>query len=140
MTKGVTVIIDGLQHGVEAEAITFTAPGVYHHHNGKHYILYDEITEGEKGITKNTIKIASNKIDMIKIGVHTTQMVFDLNETTDVCYQTPYGNLLLRIHTTGIQVVENLDEIQVKLEYTLSTEDNHLSDNLISILICSKSK
>lgn len=138
MTKEVTVIIDGLQRGGEEDTITSTVSGNYHYHNGKHFVRYEERAEGEEGITKNTIKITPDKIDIVKTGFNTSQMVFDLNEPTTGCYQTTYGSLFLEIHTTKLQIEEALNEIRVRLEYTLSTNDSHLSDNLISIKIISK--
>ena len=138
MTREVTVTIDGLQQGDEESTVSVKATGIYHNRNGKHYIHYEESIEGGEGITKNTIKIASNQIDIIKKGVNTSNMVFALEESTQTRYETPYGSLLLYIKTTRIQVEENSDEILIRLHYTLSANDGHLSDNQVLIRVCSK--
>jgi uncharacterized beta-barrel protein YwiB (DUF1934 family) len=135
MTKEITVIIEGLQLGEEAEAIKTTASGVYQYRNGKHFIHYDEKIENGKEITKNTIKISQSQIDIMKRGSSNSHMVFNLGEPTRSVYETPYGSLVFIIHTTIINVEEYPNEIRVKLQYTLSSENSHLSDNHITIKI-----
>lgn len=138
MTKDVIVTIDGRQLGEEDGVISTTASGIYHQRGNKHFVYYDEKAEDGEGITKNTIKITPNQIEIIKKGINSSHMIFHVKETTDTCYQTPYGSLLLTIQTLELQVEDSLDEIRVKLQYTLSAKDAHLSDNSIMIRVCSK--
>ena len=61
MTKDVLISISGLQMDVleeekEYEPIEVVAPANYFLKNGKHYILFDEVTEGIPGITKKSNK------------------------------------------------------------------------------------
>jgi uncharacterized beta-barrel protein YwiB (DUF1934 family) len=138
MTKEVSIIIEGRQLGDEEEAVTTMTAGIYHLHESRHYIQYEEtLSEGEE-VTKNTIKIAPKRIELTKTGINSSQMIFDLNESTEAVYQTPYGNLILEIMTTRIVLSEVPDKLQILLEYTLSTNDSHLSDNCIEMLITSQ--
>ena len=58
MTKDVLVSISGLHLDMveniseeESEAIEVVTPANYYCKNGKHYILYDEVTDGISGVT-----------------------------------------------------------------------------------------
>jgi uncharacterized beta-barrel protein YwiB (DUF1934 family) len=135
MTKEVFVTIEGLQLGSEEESVTTSTCGTYYLREDKHYIQYEETLSEGDGITRNTIKIAPRRIDLTKKGANCSQMIFDLNETTEAVYQTPYGNLILEIKTTKIVFYEAPEKLQVELEYSLSTNGSHLSDNRIIIII-----
>jgi uncharacterized beta-barrel protein YwiB (DUF1934 family) len=138
MTKEVFVTIDGLQLGDEEGKVTLTASGIYHRRNGKHFIYFDEAAADGEGVTKHSLKIASNQLDIQRNGASTSHMAFDLREVTLADYQTPFGNLQFQIHTTHFFVEEHPEEILVKLQYTLKTDGNHLSENQITIRICTK--
>ena len=59
MTKEVIVTICGLQNGpqTDGEPIEIMVAGEYFFKNNKHYILYEEVMEGETQPIKNRIKI-----------------------------------------------------------------------------------
>ena len=110
MTKDVLISISGLQMDVleeekEYEPIEVVAPANYFLKNGKHYILFDEVTEGIPGITKNRIKITGeDALEVMKSGVSNVHMVFEKNKKNLTYYQTPYGQLLIGIHTKEMEV------------------------------------
>lgn len=135
MTKEVTVLIDGSQLDTEEETVRTTASGVYRKLNGKHVIHYEESIDGGEGITKNTVSIASEHVEIVKKGVISTVMSFDLLEPSQTFYQTPYGRLLLQIQTTELLIEESQDEIKVRLRYLLSVNGEYLSDNQILIRV-----
>lgn len=138
MTKEVTIKIKGIQLGMEEEFLTLTAPGIYHLTNGKHYIQYDEKLEDNPAVLRNTLKISSSSVLLIRKAGQQNQhsrMLFELNETTQTTYPTPYGNLPLDIKTKSIRLAEASDNIEVILEYSLYSDDSPLSDNVLSILI-----
>ena len=137
MTREVLITIEGLQMSEEQDLVTTKAAGVYHYRNGKHFIHYEEsVVEGD-GMIKNAVKIASNQIDITKKGSTSTRMVFVNNEKTVTEYQTPFGSLELGIHTTSMQIVEAIDEITVKLCYSLDVNNSFVSNNDIVIKISS---
>lgn len=138
MTKEVTIKIKGIQLGMEEEFLTLTAPGIYHLTNGKHYIQYDEKLEDNPAVLRNTLKISSSSVLLIRKAGQQNQhsrMLFELNETTQTTYPTPYGSLPLDIKTKSIRLAEASDNIEVILEYSLYSDDSPLSDNVLSILI-----
>jgi uncharacterized beta-barrel protein YwiB (DUF1934 family) len=138
MTKEVLVTIEGLQLKDEESKISSTASGIYHFRNGKHYIQYDEITMDEESITQNVIKITPDQLEIIRKGTNTSHMIFNLTQSTESFYQTPYGNLLLQIQTSELIMEEKAEEIRVKLQYTLSVNEEQLSVNHIRIKVISK--
>ena len=57
MTKDILINISGLQMDVDPnDPIEMMTTGAYYLRNGKHYILYDELSEDNE-IVKNVIKI-----------------------------------------------------------------------------------
>ena len=84
MTKDVLVTISGLQFepGVSEtpEPVEVTCPGTYYKKNGKHYVMYEEIIEGFSGVTKNTLKLQQDSLDIMKRGVSNVHMVFEKNK------------------------------------------------------------
>ena len=144
MTKDVLISISGLQMDVleeekEYEAIEVVAPANYFLKNGKHYILFDEVTEGIPGITKNRIKITGeDTLEVMKSGVSNVHMVFEKNKKNLTYYQTPYGQLLIGIHTKGMEVEVSEDNINVKVGYILDVNHEPLADCQIRINVKSK--
>jgi uncharacterized beta-barrel protein YwiB (DUF1934 family) len=138
MTKEVIISIEGLQQGSEEEPVVMTASGTYHLLKGRHYIQYDEKSEEGEGVTKSTIKISLTKIELSKKGANSSQMDFDINDETIAIYHTPYGSLAFDVKTSEIVLDEAQDRLRVKLEYSLSSNDSHVSNNRIMICIESK--
>lgn len=140
MTKEVLVSISGLQFEVdEDEAVEVITAGEYYLKQGKHYILYEELQPGE-GSTKNTIKINEDQVDILKRGVSNVHMVFQEGQQNMTYYNTPYGNLLIKINTTKIILKEEEDTLLVTVEYGLDVNYTHVSDCIIQIKITSKNK
>ena len=144
MTKDVLISISGLQMDAleeekEYEPIEVVAPANYFLKNGKHYILFDEVTEGIPGITKNRIKITGeDTLEVMKSGVSNVHMVFEKNKKNLTYYQTPYGQLLIGIHTKEMEVSVSEDNINVKVGYILDVNHEPLADCQIRINVKSK--
>lgn len=135
MTKEVSITIIGNQPGTKEEPVTMTASGIYHLTNGKHDIRYEEKSEEHEVVLKNSLKITQTKVVLTKKGAQNSLMEFDLDETTQAVYPTPYGSLALDIKTKLIVVKETSNKIEVKLEYALFTNDSKLSNNELLIII-----
>lgn len=140
MKKEVLVAIAGLQFEFsEDEALEVISSGEYYYRNGKHYVLYEELQEDENGIkggiTKNTLKISDTMIELKKSGFHNVVMTFEKGKKTVTCYQTPVGQLMIGIDTTGIYVQELEDGIVVDIRYMLDIHYSHVSECVIKIKI-----
>ena len=95
MTKDVLVTISGLQFSPENEneSVELITSGNYYKKNGKHYIIYDEVTEGFSETTRNIIKLNDDLLDITKRGVSNVHMMFEKNRKNVTYYYTPYGSL-----------------------------------------------
>lgn len=140
MTKDVIIIICGLQNGPETdgEPIEMIVTGEYFYKNNKHYILYDEVMEGESQVTKNRIKISEGQMELTKSGVINVHMVFEENVKNITNYYTPYGNLTMGIDAKKVEIKETEHEIDVKVAYGLEMNQEFVADCNISINIKSK--
>jgi uncharacterized beta-barrel protein YwiB (DUF1934 family) len=135
MTKEVSITIEGVQIGAEEAPILMTASGTYHMQNGKHYIQYEEQPEEGQGCIKNMIKISAVEVAMTKKGTANSEMNFVLNHNSQITYQTPYGNLFFEAQTSLIKVVEKDTSLEVTMEYSLFSNEDHISDHRTIIRI-----
>ena len=107
MTKDVLVSVRGA-HIADGETnnLEVITAGSYYFKNGKHYIIYDEILEGEEGSIRNTIKANADSVDMIKGGDARAHMIFQENRPNVSCYVTPYGQMIVGVTTDRIKINE----------------------------------
>lgn len=136
MTKDVLLSIKGLQIGEEeqSDTVEVISPGDYYFRNGKHFFLYEEVTEGQKESTKNIIKVKDNYMELTKKGAINVHMIFEKNRKNVTYYHTPYGSLLVGIDAYRVEVEEKEDEIVVEVEYALEVNNEHLANCHIRIL------
>lgn len=146
MTKDVILTIKGLQFVADEEGDGTPEPmeiitsATYYEKNGRHYILYDEVMEGFAEVTKNRIKIDPKSIDITKKGVTNVHMLFEKEKKNMSCYYTPYGSIMMGLDAKEIEVKETEDLIQVKVEYALEVNYEHLADCNIQISVQAKGK
>lgn len=140
MTKDVLVKISGLQFAGEEdndsiEVITF---GTYYKKNNKHYVLYDEVMEGTAEVTKNVIKIGADSMEVTRKGPASVHMVFEKDKKNVSYYHTPFGNLLIGINAKSIQVDESDLDINVRVNYGLEINYEHVAECHITVDVKSK--
>ncbi|BCN28818.1 DUF1934 domain-containing protein [Anaeromicropila herbilytica] len=139
MTKDVLVSVAGLQFEVDQDApIEVITTGEYYFKNQKHFVLYEEILDGYSEVTKNTVKVSDKQVEIMKKGSSNVHMIFEENKKNMTYYNTPFGELLIGIHTTLIDVKEEEDNIQIKIEYILDVNYNYISNCEITIHIKAK--
>lgn len=140
MTKEVLVTISGLQFvsETETEPMEIITSGDYYQKNGKNYIIYDEVTEGFSGTTKNIIKWSDDFLDITKRGVTNVHMMFEKNRKNVTYYYTPYGSLLIGIDAKRIRVAETEQNIDITVDYELEVNYEHMADCCIRMNIKSK--
>ena len=67
MTKDVLVSVKGTQYmDGESDTVEVITAGTCHEKNGKWYVMYEETTEGVKEVTRNTVKIHPEKVEVKK--------------------------------------------------------------------------
>ena len=147
MTKDILLKIQGMHFGEqigeekdleEEEPIEVITAGNYYNKNGKHYIKYEEIMEGEKENTSSLIKIQGDTLEVTKKGLNNVHMIFQKNKKNMSYYNMPFGNLLVGIEASQVEVKEEKDCIRVDVDYSLEVNYEHLADCSIHIDVCSK--
>lgn len=140
MTKEVLVSLRGLQFAedMDNEPVEVITTGDYYKKNDKHYILYDEVTEGTTETTKNIVKIGDAFLDITKRGATNVHMMFEKDKKNVSYYYTPFGSLLIGIDTTKIEVKETENDIHVVVEYALEFNYEHMADCTIHMNVKSK--
>ena len=140
MTKDVLVKISGLQFAGEedSDSVEVITSGTYYKKNNKHYVLYEEVMEGTTDVTKNVIKIGTDSMEVTRKGPATVHMVFEKDKKNVSYYYTPFGNLLIGIDAKSIQVDESEMDINVKVNYGLEINYEHVADCHITVDVKSK--
>lgn len=139
MTKDVLISISGLHYDAldgEGQPVEVITPAAYYLKNGKHYVVYDEMVEGMPGTIKNTIKITGDYMfEIRKSGIADTHMVFEKDCINMTNYATPYGDMMVGIHTKDMKVNVEEENIDVSISYALDVNNEPLSDCEIKVNI-----
>lgn len=135
MTKDVLVAIRGLQFDGSQDdgSVEVITPGDYYKRNDKHYIIYEEHTEGVSQSTQNVMKFNEDGFDLTKKGAVNVHMVFEENKKNITNYGTPFGNIVIGIDTKKINVSEGAERIRVDIDYALEVNYEHLADCKIAM-------
>ena len=136
MTKEILLSIAGL-HLADGEDgnIEVVTAGDYYNRGGKHYILYDEVTEGMDGHTSNVIKIGENSLEKTKKGLMNTRLVVEKGKSHRTVYQTPFGDIELSLTGQELTVTETEERIDIRAEYVLAVNEENLSECTIEMNI-----
>lgn len=133
MTKEAVISIEGSILGEDQDEISLKVNGKYAYQNNKHYIQYEEMIDS-RTIT-NLVKIGTSQIEIIKKGASNSRMVFEKDKYTISDYETPFGNLFLGIKTIKMDLVLEENHINIGLQYTLSVDNEVVSNNEICMNI-----
>ncbi len=135
MTKDVLLSISGLHYETvdavgadENEPIRVITPATYYYKNNKHYVIYDEVVEGMPGMIKNKVRIANDKLEIMKSGLSNTHRMFEKDKINITQYETPYGDLLVGTHTKDMQVDVTEEKIHVHVNYALDVNSETVAD------------
>ena len=114
--------------------IEMVTTGAYYLRNGKHYILYDELSEDNE-VTKNVLKIGPNSVELTRKGAQGSHMVFEEGKENLSYYDTPFGSLLMGVNTSSIDWMEKEEEMRLQVDYDLSVNSDHVSKCKIDVNI-----
>ena len=135
MTKDVLIAIKGLQfeEAEDAEEIEVIQRGQYYQRNGSHFLIYEEPIEGSTDTILNRIKFKEDEVQVTKKGAVNTMLSFHKNEKNMTNYATPFGNLIMGIHTHQIDLDMQEDKMLVHVDYALDVNYEFLADCKITI-------
>ncbi|SHI47224.1 Uncharacterized beta-barrel protein YwiB, DUF1934 family [Parasporobacterium paucivorans DSM 15970] len=142
MTKEVLLSISGIQFdNNEDEPIKVITAGEYFFEDDIHYINYEEVSEDKpKEVTKCTIKIKNNGLEMIKNGPMSVHMIFEEGRKHVSYYNTPYGDLVVGTYTNRVRMSRQEDAMEITISYGLEINGQHISNSEIVVNVQSKEK
>ena len=142
MTEQVLISIKGLQfienEDDEMEAVELVTVGRYYSRDNQKYIKYEEIFEGIEGTAENLVKIRDNVLEVRKKGVVEVHMVFEKEKKNISYYTTPYGTIQMGVVTKNLDINEDKESIDIKVDYVLEVNDEYIAD--CSLIMKAKSK
>ncbi len=147
MTKEVFVRVIGLQTAVndvednDNEPIEVVYTGTYYFKNGKHYVFYEEATEGVPGVTKTQIRWQKDGVlEVIRKGISNSHMIFEKNERHTCDYQTPFGTLNIGILTKRMSWKEEENLFEIGAEYNMDVNWELAAKCMIKITVQPRSE
>ncbi len=139
MTKDVLISIQGLQfHEGESDNIETITSGTYYKKNKSHYVIFEEITEGYEEPTKSIIRFNEKEMTLTKHGLVNVHMLFEENKKNITNYGTPFGNIIIGIEAGRIELTEEERQMQLRVNYALEVNYEHLADCTIHMNIREK--
>ncbi len=141
MTKDIEVRIRGTQStgGDTPDApVTLHTKGVHRVVAGRHHIRYDETIEGTTGSTRNHVAVRPDRVEVHKTGQVETDLIFEKDRTNPVEYRTRFGTLRMDVHTSRLDVIEREDRMDIRMEYELSADKQHISDCVMEMTFLSQ--
>ena len=144
MTEDILISVRGLhtldieQEEEETDELEMTMPGKYYFRNGSHYLRYEEMLDDTAETTVNYIKMSPNGVEVRKQGQVNVHMVFEEGKKNKTFYNTPYGTLQMGISATGLELKESEDGIQMKVDYALDMNEEHVADCYLTVQAQSK--
>jgi uncharacterized beta-barrel protein YwiB (DUF1934 family) len=130
MKKDVLITISGMHSDIykDADKIEIITSGSYYKKNNKHYLMYDEIVEGQDEVTKNVARFDEEAFHISKSGFTNVNMLFEENKRNIANYITPYGSMLVGIDASRVDIIEHEEDIQVDIAYSLDVNYEHFAD------------
>ena len=139
MTEEVLVSVKGMQMMIDdQDEVEIVTPGKYLKKGNKHYITYEEVVEGMDGKIQNLIKLDEHGMEVTKKGLTNVHMIFEKDKKNMTCYSTPFGNLMVGISATNIDVNTTEENIDIEVRYILDLNYEHMADCTINLNIKSK--
>lgn len=134
MDNNVVVKVSGLQVVEDTgDSIEMVAFGKHYIKNSKHYLLYDEIDNENGAKVKNTIKFTEDGAEVVRKGIINGKLVFAKGKTNQSLYSTPYGDLFIEVLTKDVQLKQQQDNVNLKIDYELYANNSKVSDSKIEI-------
>lgn len=98
--------------------ISTEAKGTVYTKDGLFYITYKENPE-EFGKTLTTVKIKSDRVELIRTGNVSSRLVFRKGIPYEGSYNTPYGSLPLKLEVSDMEILTGDEEGSLLMKYSL---------------------
>lgn len=109
--------------------------GRHHIKDGRHYVFFERITEGEE--EKFTLKFDGEGLEYSRRGLIKSTVLLKTGEKTTSLYRTPYGEFEIGFFTRSYELREEGDEITLKAEYDMTLNGQPHEPGKISVKLYS---
>ena len=138
MDGNVKINIKGLHENEdESSDVGTEVLGKYYLKNGKQYILYEEKSLEDGMVSKNTIKISEDTVEVIKKGYGDMHLTFTEGKVNNTYLSTIAGKIFVGVNTEKLVVLEEKNQIRVSIEYSLMMDEEKVSDCKVEIIVTS---
>lgn len=139
MTKDVLVKVEGTQYmDGESDSIAIVTAGTCYEKNGKWYVMYEETAEETNEVTKNTVKITPDKVEVTKKGFLYAQMTYECGKQYLTNYVTPMGVFVMGITTDVLTLEVTENRLFLRIEYDMEMNGQYVSRNILELQAGSK--
>ena len=138
VAAGMSYVPQNLKADSPVIAVQDSEEGVDYIRNNKHYVLFEEIMEGETQTLKNMLKFNDNYLEFTRKGPMSVHMIFEKGKKNLTYYYTPFGSIQIGIDATSIDVKETEDEIRAEVKYALDVNYEFVGDCHINIAVKKK--
>ncbi len=135
MKRDVTISVKGNQAPPYSDEVIETiSTGRYTKRNGKIYVKYEEIA-GDNDRMDCLLKVYDNAVEIIKKGAVGFYMYFEKDKECVTSFVTFLGNITVGVLTKELIILEDKDEIIIKILYEMTMGAGGYSDNSVDIHI-----
>lgn len=105
--------------------------------NGKIYVQYEEMVEGESRMTENIVKISPDDscVEITKKGPITAHMEFKAGKRSHTFYETPFGAVNMGIYTRQTDIDISDKDIKILLDYSIESNYQIVSECRVNMEI-----
>lgn len=111
----------------------FCVDGGFYRKGSSYYITYEEHEATGIENSRVFLKVEENTVTMRRMGEFKTTVVYASGEETDFDYKTPFGEMKMKIRTSGIENKLTDNGGTLKISYTLLSGEE--SENTVSLAI-----
>ncbi len=134
MQKNVLINVKGTQYLEGDKDVTeLITTGSFYEKNNKKYILYEEVSDDSMKVTKNTLKLSENEVELIRHGESNVNIVFKAGVSWDSYYMTPLGNMKMTFCTKELDISEEEEHISIMIKYEIQFDYQTMAEYLMEI-------
>lgn len=121
MEKEIFITIEGLQEfeDDDQDNVKVITPGFYYRVLGKHYLMFEEVSEDYSEKIKSLIKLQEGRVEISRRGDLNSYMVFEEGDANSGYLDTPVGRMELLVNTEKIHVLLEEDLLEAQITYLL---------------------
>ena len=124
----------------DQDNVELTTIGNYEYDDGLYYIDYEESEATGMEGTHTNIEIGADYVSLQRTGTTTSDMLFMQGRKTYSMYNTPFGNILVGIYTTKLEIEAYDNLCTIEIEYEIEINDKANGKNMIKIYVLEAKK